>query len=136
MKAAYVAEDPGDGGLRHTLNLGHTVAHGIEASTGHAVAHGEAVAIGLVAETRYGESLGLTPAGTAVRLEGLLRRYGLPVDPPAGLDAADLRRRLDSDKKRRAGRSVVVVPSPGGAETVEDADVDQLLSFLHREVVT
>ena len=130
MKAAYVAEDPGDLGLRHTLNLGHTVAHGIEASSGHAVPHGEAVAIGLVAESRYGESIGVTPAGTAARLEGLLRRFELPVDPPKGLDAADVLARTGSDKKRRGGRAVVVVPSPGGADMVEDADIERVLSFL------
>jgi len=130
MKAAYVAEDPGDLGLRHTLNLGHTVAHGIEASTGHAVSHGEAVSIGLVAESRYGESLGVTPAGTARRLEDLLGRFGLPVDAPPGLDATDVLARMGSDKKRRGGRAVVVVPAPGGAAMVEDADVDAVLAFL------
>ena len=136
MKAAYVAEDPGDLGLRHTLNLGHTVAHGIEASTDHAVSHGEAVAIGLVAESRYGESLGVTPAGTAARLEALLRRVGLPVDAPPGLDTADVLARMGSDKKRRGGRAVVVVPAPGGAEMIEDADVDAVLSFLRMGVAT
>jgi len=136
MKASYVAEDPGDLGLRHTLNLGHTVAHGIEASTDHAVSHGEAVAIGLVAESRYGESLGVTPAGTAARLEALLRRVGLPVDAPPGLDTADVLARMGSDKKRRGGRAVVVVPAPGGAEMIEDADVDAVLSFLRMGVAT
>ena len=46
-----------------------------------------------------------------------------------------MRRRLESDKKRRAGLAVVVVPSPGGADLIEDADVDEVLSFLHAEVV-
>jgi shikimate kinase/3-dehydroquinate synthase len=136
MKAAYVADDPGDLGLRHTLNLGHTVAHGVEASTGHAVPHGEAVAIGLVAESRYGESLGVTPVGTAARLEGLLRRFELPVDAPPGLDAADVLARTGSDKKRRGGRAVVVVPSPGGADIIEDADIQTVLSFLRTGVAS
>ena len=136
MKAAYVAEDPGDLGLRHTLNLGHTVGHGIEASTVHEVSHGEAVAIGLVAESRYGESLGVTPGGTAARLEELLRRFGLPVDAPPGLDANDVLIRMGSDKKRRGGRAVVVVPAPGGAEMIEDADVGVLLAFLRTGVAS
>ena len=136
MKAAYVAEDPGDGGLRHTLNLGHTIAHGVEASTEHAVPHGEAVAIGLVAESRYGESLGVTSPGTAERLEALLRRFELPVGAPPGLDAADVLARTASDKKRRGGRAVVIVPAPGGAEMIEDADVGAVLSFLRTGVAS
>jgi len=136
MKAAYVAEDPADLGLRHTLNLGHTVAHGLEASTEHALSHGEAVSIGLVAESRYGESLGVTPAGTGARLEELLRRFGLPVDAPPGLDGDDVLARMGSDKKRRGGRAVVVVPALGGAEMIEDADVEALLSFLRTGVAS
>ncbi|HXY72092.1 MAG TPA: bifunctional shikimate kinase/3-dehydroquinate synthase [Actinomycetota bacterium] len=136
MKAAYVGEDPGDLGLRHTLNLGHTIAHGVEASTEHAVPHGEAVAIGLVAESRYGEFLGVTSPGTAERLEALLRRFELPVGAPPGLDAADVLARTASDKKRRGGRAVVIVPAPGGAEMIEDADVGAVLSFLRTGVAS
>jgi hypothetical protein len=39
-----------------------------------------------------------------------------------------------SDKKRRAGRAVFVVPVPGGAELLEDADEDAALSFLPQGV--
>lgn len=134
MKAAYVAEDAADLGLRHTLNLGHTIAHGIEGASGYAVPHGEAVAIGLVAESRFGESRGITPGGTAARLESLLVRLGLPVAPPPGVDAAAIIAAMGSDKKRRAGRAVVVVPAPGGAELLEDVDPIELLTFLPAEV--
>jgi 3-dehydroquinate synthetase len=136
MKAAYVAEDAADLGLRHTLNLGHTVAHGIEGATAYAVPHGEAVAIGLIAESRFGEGQGITPEGTAARLESLLLRLGLPVAPPPGLDAAAIAAAMGSDKKRRAGKTVVVVPAPGGAELLEDVDPAAVLSFLPSEVRT
>jgi 3-dehydroquinate synthase len=134
MKAAYVAEDAADLGLRHTLNLGHTIAHGIEGASGYAVPHGEAVAIGLVSESRFGESRGITPGGTAVRLESLLVRLGLPMAPPPGVDASEIIAAMGSDKKRRAGLTVVVVPAPGGAELLEDVDPNELLTFLPTEV--
>jgi hypothetical protein len=132
MKAAYVAEDAADLGLRHTLNLGHTVAHGIEGASAHAVPHGEAVAIGLIAESRFGEAQGITPEGTAARLESLLLRLGLPVGPPPGLDAAAIAAAMGSDKKRRAGKTVVVVPAPGGAELLEDVDPAACSRFFRR----
>jgi 3-dehydroquinate synthase len=134
MKAAYVAEDAADAGLRHTLNLGHTIAHGVESASTYTVSHGEAVAIGLVAECRFGESAGVTPEGTAVRLEALLARLGLPTAPPGGLDRDAIVAAMGSDKKRRGGRPVVVVPAPGGAELLEDVDPAELLTFLPTEV--
>ena len=52
-KDAVVSEDPFDtDGIRAQLNLGHTLAHGIEAATGGAVSHGAAVAIGTHAALR------------------------------------------------------------------------------------
>jgi len=102
MKAAYVAEVAGDAGLRHTLNLGHTIAHGIESASHFAVSHGEAVAIGVVVESRFGESMNVTPEGTAARLEALLARLGLTTEPPAGMDRDAVAGAMGSDKKRRA----------------------------------
>src|SRR5687767_10098082 len=52
-KLAVVAEDERDAGRRQVLNLGHTVAHAIEAATGYTrYRHGEAVAIGLLVALR------------------------------------------------------------------------------------
>lgn len=136
MKAAYVAADAADAGLRHTLNLGHTIAHGVEAASAYEISHGEAVAIGLVAESRFGESAGVTPQGTAARLEALLSRLGLPTAPPDGIPRDAIAAAMGSDKKRRGGRTVVVVPAPGGAELLEDVDPAALLTSLPTEVRT
>ncbi len=52
-KLAVVAADERDGGRRQVLNLGHTVAHAIEAATGYSrLRHGEAVGIGLLVALR------------------------------------------------------------------------------------
>jgi 3-dehydroquinate synthase len=83
---AIVVEDEREGGRRATLNAGHTVAHAIEAVSGYSVLHGEAVAIGLVAEARLGERLGVTVSGTAAILARLLARCGLPVSLPPDLN--------------------------------------------------
>ncbi len=49
MKEQIVIKDEMDFGLRQTLNLGHTFAHGIESSTSfNKFFHGEAVALGLL----------------------------------------------------------------------------------------
>ena len=78
-KCEVVAADERDGGLRHVLNLGHTVGHAIEAATGYSrYRHGEAVGLGLLAALRLSEA----PSSRA-EVEALLRRHGLPtaLDP-------------------------------------------------------
>lgn len=48
-QAEVVAADEREGGVRATLNLGHTFGHAIETGTGYgALLHGEAVSIGMV----------------------------------------------------------------------------------------
>ena len=73
-KLAVVAADERDAGRRQVLNLGHTVAHAIEAATSYGrYRHGEAVGIGLLAALRLS-------GREALRAEvaGLLEARGLP----------------------------------------------------------
>ncbi len=109
-KLAIVAMDERDAGPRQVLNLGHTVAHAIEAVTGYArYRHGEAVALGLLAALR----LSGQPELRDEVLE-LLERHGLPttldgVDPDAVVMATA------RDKKRLGDRPVpfVLLEAPG-----------------------
>jgi 3-dehydroquinate synthetase len=49
FQAEVVAADEKEGGVRATLNLGHTFGHAIETATGYGTfLHGEAVSIGMV----------------------------------------------------------------------------------------
>lgn len=130
IKAAYVAEDAADRGLRHSLNLGHTFAHGIESASDHAVTHGQAVAMGLVAAARLGEEAGVTEPGTRDAVERALGLIGLPSRIPAGLDPRRIGLAMASDKKRTAGRAVFVVPAPGGAALLDGVEIDRALEAL------
>ena len=68
IKADYVRQDPFDHGVRMQLNFGHTLAHALENAMGYGtLLHGEAVAIGMVAAARWGESLGVTPSASPQR---------------------------------------------------------------------
>jgi shikimate kinase/3-dehydroquinate synthase len=130
VKAAYVADDPRDRGVRQALNLGHTFAHAIEAATDCAVPHGEAVAIGLMAASRLGAAAGVTPPETPELLLSVLTKLGLPTEPPAALNRERLLTAMLSDKKRRSGRAVFVVPAPGGAAGLEGVEPEQALALL------
>jgi 3-dehydroquinate synthase len=80
IKAEVVAQDERDEGLRAILNFGHTIGHAIEAISGYGkFLHGEAISIGQVAAARLSVALSGLSAEEAGRIEGLLRRAGLPV---------------------------------------------------------
>ena len=106
IKADVVARDEreGESGVRMLLNFGHTLAHAVEALARYRkVLHGEAVAMGMVYAAFRSESLGLSPAGTAARIETLVRRSGLPHRMPDHPRSAYLSA-LKVDKKRRDSR--------------------------------
>lgn len=103
VKVRVVEEDPFERGRRATLNLGHTLGHGVEAASGFQLRHGAAVAIGLAGEARLAEQLGLAEPGLADRLINTLTRAGLPVRAP-GLAPAAVRAAMSSDKKKAGGR--------------------------------
>ncbi|HET8625636.1 MAG TPA: 3-dehydroquinate synthase [Gemmatimonadales bacterium] len=114
IKAAVVTEDEREAGRRAILNAGHTVAHALEQASGYALAHGEAVAIGLVAECRLAESLGLAPAGLAAEVSAVLERLELPTVLP-GLPAERLLEGMATDKKNRESRIRFALPVSIGA---------------------
>jgi 3-dehydroquinate synthetase len=116
VKVGVVNGDPLERGERAVLNLGHTIGHGVEAASGYRRPHGEAVAIGLAAEARLAERLGLAEAGLAAEITAALRAQGLPVRCPE-LSAAGVRRWMDRDKKKSAGRLKLALPRRVGDVT-------------------
>lgn len=127
-KAAIVAADERESGVRAHLNLGHTFAHILEAESGYGsvLNHGEAVSIGMVMAFTLSAQLGLCPAGDAARLERHLAGLGLPVRPPAhpngAWDVPALVARLAADKKARNGKVAFILARRLG-EVFSTADV-------------
>ncbi len=105
---------------RISLNLGHTVAHAIEAVDGYAtLMHGEAVAYGLRAATRVGAAIGVTPPERADRIERALDLLSLGVDPlPYPSEAVVAA--TGTDKKNAGGRLRWVLPTADGYVTRDD----------------
>lgn len=114
LKAGLVAADERDHGPRRHLNLGHTLAHALEATSGYgSLGHGDAVALGLVwACLLSADELG-APEALARRVTVLLRRLGLPLALPAH-DPAQVLEYMGQDKKRdQAGLQLVLLEAPG-----------------------
>ena len=109
IKASIVARDERESGLRRVLNFGHTIAHAIEAATDFSTLHGEAVAIGIVAEARLAERIGIATHGTARVIERACRAAGLPTTLPA-IPVDTIIGYTRADKKARGGRVEYALP--------------------------
>ena len=101
IKAAIVAADEREQGVRALLNLGHTVGHAVEVTAGYGVwRHGEAVGLGLLAAGRLSHRLGRLAAGELDRLERAVRTVlgdRLPRIAPGQIEA--IMQALSRDKK-------------------------------------
>jgi len=129
VKIQVIEADPFERGERAALNLGHTVGHALEAVSGYRLRHGEAVAIGMVAEARLAERLGLAASGLADCLADTLRGLGLPVEIPAAFSRQAILDALRYDKKRRAGVVRFALPLAVGRVQVGVAVEDLMLVF-------
>jgi 3-dehydroquinate synthase len=131
IKAEVVERDEREAELRHVLNYGHTIGHALEAVTRFGRwAHGEAVSLGMVAEARIAERLGIATDHTTERQVQLLRAVGLPV---SGLEVvpADVLEALRRDKKSRDGRvPFVFAPEIGSFRLVFDVPPATVLETL------
>ncbi len=114
VKVGIIEEDPYEKGIRAALNYGHTVGHGVELVSGFRVRHGEAVSIGMVAEARMAESIGLAQAGLAGGIAALLSSLGLPTEIPPGLDRDAIVAAMQRDKKKAAGIVRFALPAAIG----------------------
>ncbi|HWA57348.1 MAG TPA: 3-dehydroquinate synthase [Gemmatimonadales bacterium] len=110
IKAGVVSEDEREGGRRAILNAGHTIAHGLEQESAYQLPHGEAVGLGLIAECRIAERMGLVADGLSERVRVLLATLGLPTrvaTPPA---MARVLEAMLHDKKNRDGAIRLALP--------------------------
>jgi 3-dehydroquinate synthetase len=126
MKLRVVAEDEREtGGARARLNLGHTVAHGLEAASGYGGwKHGDAVAVGLAAALILGAHLGTCGDGYVREGIDLIRSLGLPARPDRSWE--EILPFLLRDKKFRDGRPRLVIPREGTRCELREVPLEEL----------
>jgi 3-dehydroquinate synthase len=127
IKAAVVAEDERETGVRALLNFGHTFGHAIESALGYGEwLHGEAVAAGMVMAAELSRRMGFIAQADLDRIVALLRRAKLPVAQP-GIAPARLLELMAVDKKTEGGRLRFVLLDRIGAGSVRDQVPSELL---------
>ena len=132
-KAEVVALDEKEGGVRATLNLGHTFGHAIETGIGYGEwLHGEAVSVGMVMAADMSERLGWTDESVARRTLDLLKKFNLPTDVPECMTVETFEKLMAVDKKAANGklRLILLKGDLGGCVFTADFDKRVLAETL------
>jgi 3-dehydroquinate synthase len=132
-KAQVVALDEREGGVRATLNLGHTFGHAIETGIGYGEwLHGEAVSVGTVMAADLSLRLGWIDESVAARTLDLLKKFNLPVDVPECMTVETFEKLMAVDKKAANGklRLILLKGELGGCVFTADFDKTTLADTL------
>ncbi len=124
-------------GYRVLLNFGHTYGHAYEALLrvmGRPISHGEAVALGMLTESRLANLLGMLDEFDEARIAKLSRRISDP-RVASGLRWDDINMWLNIDKKARDEGKYFVLPTGiGSVEVVGDIDEDFLVEAWRQTI--
>ena len=127
VKAGVVAGDEREAGERAHLNLGHTLAHTLEAASGHRLAHGAAVAWGLlyaaILSRAVAERCGWPYRDWSAPVRAFLTARPVPYPPEPAWE--QLEPYLARDKKARGGtRRWVLMDGPCAPYLADDVPPD------------
>jgi len=130
VKARVVSEDEREAGARAALNLGHTLAHALEAATGYRhFLHGEAVAWGLLAAAALGRRHDVVTGDGQAVIENAVSTLG-PLPAIADIDPEALRSHIGRDKKRDAEGVGWVLPTDDGVALNQSVETDEALEVF------
>ncbi len=133
IKADVVTKDEREGGLRRTLNYGHTIGHALEAVTRYRrFRHGEAIAYGMLAAADLAVVRGALADRERQALVQLVTQLG-PLPPVGDLPIPEVMEAVRRDKKVVNGRlHFVIAIEIGATTTIDDVTEDEIRGVLRR----
>jgi len=130
IKSAVVSADEREGGVRATLNFGHTFGHAIEAGMGYGEwLHGEAVACGMVMGAKLSCLLQKITQADADRLTRIIHAMHLPITAPK-FGAERYIELMQVDKKAEGGQIRYVLLEQIGKAYMSTAPHEAVLETL------
>lgn len=130
IKSAVVSADEKEGGIRATLNFGHTFGHAIEAGMGYGEwLHGEAVGCGMVMGADLSQRLNYLSKAEVARLTAIIQSMKLPTVPPK-FGAPRYLELMQVDKKAEGGKIRYVLLQKIGKAQIESVPNEIVLETL------
>lgn len=131
LKAMIVSKDEKESGLRRVLNFGHTIGHAIEVELNYQLPHGITVALGMLAEAKLSEKLGVAKKEVFSPLKELLESFSFP-RKIEGTVPENLLSHIKKDKKVAKGKlTIVLLEKIGKYVFYQDPPEDTILEVLY-----
>ena len=128
IKRKYVEADPCDTGCRQLLNFGHTIGHAIEKCSNYTISHGQAVAMGMVAETKAFIKLYNEKPEILKIIKSLLEKNSIKFDIP--YTARELAQAAIHDKKMADGNLNIIAPLEIGNCQLKSIPISRLEEYI------
>jgi 3-dehydroquinate synthase len=130
IKSAVVSADEREGGIRATLNFGHTFGHAIEAGMDYGEwLHGEAVGCGMVLGADLSCRLNYLSKAEVQRLTHIIQSMNLPITPPK-FGSQRYMELMQADKKTEGGQIRYVVLENIGKAKIQSVADEQVIETL------
>ncbi|MGC8505566.1 MAG: 3-dehydroquinate synthase [Thermoplasmata archaeon] len=132
IKSTFVSGDSHDTmGKRAVLNLGHTLAHALEAASDNRLSHGVSVAEGMMFEAFVSMKRGVCTKDTYRHVIRIVKSSGIDLPDISAFDPHDLVRFMENDKKKVSDSvNLPLIRTPGDIVTlsVPISEITELLS--------
>ena len=130
-KRRIVEQDEFEKGNRKFLNLGHTIAHGIEKLSNYKISHGKAVAMGIYIILKTSEKNGLLSKEIRENIELTIQKLLPKVDMESAIySLSDILECALFDKKRTGDNLDLVMIKDVGKITIERIKIDSLMEYF------
>ena len=128
IKKSFVEVDETDQGIRQILNFGHTIGHAIEKYSSYNITHGQAIAKGMLAESRAAYRMGLTDCDISTELDDLLTELGF--DTSLRFNPEEIYQLTTTDEKICNGNITVIVPKSLGKCELQRISLSKLKEYV------
>ena len=99
IKKKVVEEDLLEKGFRRVVNFGHTIGHAIEVIENYRISHGEAIAIGMIVESRLSHICDSLSKLEVEQIEAIFKRYGFVLTLSKKVTVEKMLLAMSKDKK-------------------------------------
>lgn len=142
LKVDIVLRDPWEIGLRKILNFGHSIGHVLEVEAGYQdLNHGEAVALGMLIETKIARNRGMCSEEFVEKIKRILSFPPSSLSFPRkresifklikNLDYSQLWETLALDKKNSQGKVIFILPEAmGKVSLIKDITKKEIIRAL------
>jgi len=142
LKVDIVLKDPWESGLRKVLNFGHSIGHALEAGAGYQdLSHGEAVALGMLIETKIARNRGMCSEDFEEKIRKMLSFPTSSLSFPRkresifkyikNIDYNQFWETLTLDKKNYQGKITFILPEAlGKVSPIDNINKEEVIKAL------